>query len=179
MDSEMFASKGAMAILSDEKNRSVFSAEELACLDRILPWTRMVRPGPVTLEDGSQVDLLDYVLSHQDDLVLKPTWLHGGSGVVLGWLKDVTPESWEKQVRAALDGPFVIQRRIRPVPELFQAEDGDVTPWIVAWGVFMMLGRYAGAFVRAATVESNVEVINVAGGHAYVSACLEEQSGTE
>jgi hypothetical protein len=105
----------------------------------------MVRPGPVTLEDGSQTDLLDYALSHQDDLALKPTLLHGGNGVLLGWHQDTSPQLWAERIRAALDGPYVIQRRIRPVPELVPAQDGDLTPWIVAWSAFTMLGRYGGS----------------------------------
>jgi len=172
LDAEMFASKGALAMLSDEKNRPLFDEQELGSLDRILPWTRMVRPGPVTLEDGKQADLLDYALSHQDDLALKPTLLHGGSGVLLGWHTDTSPQLWKDRIRAALDGPYVIQRRIRPVPELFPGDDGDLTPWIVAWSPFTMLGRYGGVFARAASVESNVEVINVMGGEAHVTGCL-------
>lgn len=58
MDSEVYASKGAPAILSDEQNQHLFDPDHLASLDQILPWTRMVRPGPVTLEDGGQVDLV-------------------------------------------------------------------------------------------------------------------------
>jgi hypothetical protein len=176
MDSGIFASKGALAMLSDEANRSLFSPEELASLDRILPWTRMVRPGPVTLEDGRLVDLVDYALTHQHDLALKPTLMHGGSGVLLGWHSDTTPEAWEEQVRAALDGPYVIQRRIRPVPELFTAEDGDPIPWIVCWGAFTTSNGYGGIFARAASVESNVEVINLDTG-AYVGSCLHVKPG--
>jgi glutathionylspermidine synthase len=43
LDSEMFASKAALAMLSDEANRSALDPDQLASLDRILPWTRMVR----------------------------------------------------------------------------------------------------------------------------------------
>jgi hypothetical protein len=171
MDAEMFASKGALAMLSDEANRSLFTADELASLDRILPWTRMVRPGPVTLEDGSRVDLLDYALSHRDDLALKPTSLHGGQGVLLGWRPDTTAEAWEEQVRAALDGPYVIQRRIRPVPELFPTDEGDPEPWIITWGVFTVLSGFGGIYCRGTSVESNVEVINLGSG-AYSGTCL-------
>ncbi|HEV2452276.1 MAG TPA: hypothetical protein VGS62_10160 [Streptosporangiaceae bacterium] len=175
MDDDLFASKGALAMLSDEKNRSAFSAEELASLDRILPWTRMVRPGPVTLEDGRQVDLLDYVLTHRHDLALKPTALHGGIGVLLGWRDDTSPEMWEEQVRAALDGPFVIQRRIRAVPELFPADEGDPEPWLVCWGAFLMASGYGGVFARARTIESNEEILNVGQG-AYSGSCLHVRS---
>jgi hypothetical protein len=175
MDDDLFASKGALAMLSDEKNRPLFTPGELASLDRILPWTRMLRPGPVTLEDGRQVDLLDYALTHRHDLALKPTALHGGLGVLLGWRDDTSPQMWEEQVRAALDGPFVIQRRIRPAPELFPADDGDPTPWIVCWGAFLMASGYGGVFARATTVESNDEIINVSTG-AYSGSCLHVRS---
>ena len=56
MDSQLYASKGALALLSDEANRHLCSAAELASLDRLLPWTRMMRPGLVTV-DGEQVEL--------------------------------------------------------------------------------------------------------------------------
>jgi hypothetical protein len=171
MDSGLFASKGALAMLSDEANRPLFDARELASLDRILPWTRMVRPGLVTLEDGRRVELLDYALSHQRDLALKPTLLHGGQGVLLGWRSDVSAALWEEHVRGAMNGPYVIQRRIRPVPELFPGEDGTPVPWIVAWGVYTGVNGYAGVFARATTVESNIEVINLNSG-AYVGTCM-------
>jgi hypothetical protein len=171
LDSGIFASKAALAMLSDEENRSLFEPGELASLDRILPWTRMVRRGPVTLEDGRRVDLLDYALSHRSDLALKPTLLHGGQGVLLGWQAGTTAQAWEEQVRAALDGPYVIQRRIRPVPELFPAESGELMPWIVCWGAFLTAAGYSGIFARATSVESNVEVINLDTG-AYVGSCL-------
>ena len=171
LDAEMFASKGALAMLSDEKNRSLFSPDELASLDRILPWTRMVRPGSVTLEDGSQADLLDHALSHPEELALKPALLHGGNGVLLGWQRDVAPRLWEERVRAAMNGPYVLQRRIRPVPELFPDEDGELAPWIVSWSPFTMRGRYTGTFARAMSVESNVEVINLDSG-AYVGSSM-------
>jgi hypothetical protein len=165
LDSGLFASKGALAMLSDEQNRSRFDPAELASLDRILPWTRMVRPGPVTLEDGRQVDLLGYALEHQQDLVLKPTLLHGGQGVLLGWDADTSAQAWEEQVRAAMGGPYVLQRRIRPVPELFPGDDGELIPWIVVWGAFTGVNGFGGVWSRAVPVESNVGVINLAASH--------------
>src|SRR5579872_191838 len=171
LDSAVFASKGALAMLSDEENRPLFEPEELESLDRILPWTRMVRPGPVTLEDGSRVDLLDYALTHRHDLALKPTLMHGGEGVLLGWRSDTQPSEWEERVRAALDGPYVLQRRVRPVPELFPGEDGELVPWIVCWGAFTTSAGYGGIVARATTVESNIEVISLEHG-VYVGSCL-------
>jgi hypothetical protein len=167
LDSEMFASKAALAMLSDEANREVFDEPTLASLDRILPWTRVVRSGPVTLEGGDKVEFLDYVLRNRADLVLKPTSRHGGEGVLLGWREDTTDDLWEERVRAAVDGPWVVQRRIRPVPELFAVpgrDDNDPVPWIVNWGVFTVVNGYGGVFARAMTVESDAEVIRLFGG---------------
>jgi len=171
MDSELFASKGALAMLSDESNRGRFTGEELASLDRILPWTRMVRAGEVTLEDGSRVGLVEYALAHQEDLALKPTLLHGGHGVLLGWQPDVTAELWRDRLTEALDGPYVIQRRVVQQPELFPDEDGNLREWLVAWGVFTVVNGYGGAFARGTTVESGVGIVNVANG-AHAGAVL-------
>jgi hypothetical protein len=173
MDSEAFASKGALAMLSDEENRGLFSPRETASLDRILPWTRMVREGEVTLEDGRRVDLVEYAVAHQQELALKPTLLHGGSGVVLGWTPDVTAEAWREYITEAVDGPFVVQRRVRPAIELFPDEEGTPRPWTVAWGVFTVANGYGGAYARGTTVASGREVVNTASG-AYAGAVLHE-----
>ncbi len=175
MDDAMYASKGALAMLSDEGNRHLLDPDQLASVDRTLPWTRMVRRGLVSLEDGSQVELFDYALSHQRELALKPTSLHGGSGVLLGWRADTSPAAWQEQVRAALDGPYVIQRRIQPVPELFPAEDLEPQPWLISWGAFTMSCGFGGVYSRGTTVESNVEVINFGSGTYSGSALYPSQ----
>ena len=171
MDSELFGSKSALAMLSDQRNRHLFSPAELASLDRVLPWTRMVRPGPVTLEDGQTVDLPDYAHSHQDDLVLKPALMGGGRGVVLGSDRQCGPEQWRGQFRRAIDGPYVIQRRVRPEPELFPDDRGELVPWIVTWGVFTLSAGHGGVYTRAVTAASGVTTINRHSG-AYVGSGL-------
>jgi hypothetical protein len=171
LDSELYGSKGALAMLSDGRNRHLFSPAELASFDRILPWTRMVRPGPVTLTGGRVVDLIDYAVGHQRDLVLKPALLGGGRGVVLGSDRQCSPQRWRAQLAAAAGGPYVIQRRIRPVPELFPGEGGELVPWIVTWGVFTLTCGHGGIYTRAVTAESQVGTINRHSG-AYVGGGL-------
>ncbi|MGF1425983.1 hypothetical protein [Kitasatospora sp. LaBMicrA B282] len=171
LDAEVYASKGALAMLSDEANRHLFSSEELASLDRTLPWTRMVREGLVSLEDGSSVDLLEYALGHREELVLKPTSLHGGQGVLVGWHPDVTDEDWATALGEAMDGPFTLQRRIHPVPELFPGEDGEPEPWLVVWGVFTVSSGYGGVTARATRSDDpHSHVINVSSGASGGSA---------
>jgi hypothetical protein len=171
LDSELLGNKAALAMISDQRNRHLFSAAELASFDRIVPWTAMVVPGQVTLEDGQRVELLDYAVRHQQDLVLKPVLLHSGDGVLPGWQPGLGPRRWQQRLSEAVASPHVIQRRIRPVPELFPGDDGELVPWIVTWGVFTGVGGYGGVLARAATVASNTGVINVDTG-ASVGCCL-------
>lgn len=85
------------------------------------------------------MDLLAYVLEHQDDLVLKPSLPYGGHRVVVGADPDITPAMWRDRVAQAVNGSSVVQRLVRPVPELFpSATPGRLAAWTVTWGVFTM-----------------------------------------
>ncbi|MPZ26266.1 MAG: hypothetical protein GEV12_07380 [Micromonosporaceae bacterium] len=160
MDAELYGSKAALAMLSDEEHRHRYDPDELASLDRILPWTRMVRPGPVTV-DGELVDLWEYAIAQREELALKPTALHGGSGVLLGWQAD--PDQWRDQLKSALDGPWVLQRRIRAAPEPFPAAGGLAQWLLLSWGVFTVGSGYGGAIARGSTDLAG-GVVNMATG---------------
>jgi hypothetical protein len=164
LDGDLFASKVALAMLSDHRNRHLFSAAELASIDRLLPWTRQVRPGPVTLEDGSTAELMDYAVAHAADLVLKPAMLHGGEGVVAGWQQGLSEREWRGLLATASGRPYVLQRRVRPVPELMPGEPGELEPWSVTWGTFAIGGKHGGIVTRGVPVRSGHDVINVGAG---------------
>ena len=129
LHSDMFSSKASLAMISDDANRHLFTAAEAQSIDRIVPWTRLVQPGPVTVPDGSRADLLDYAMARQDELVLKPSMGLEGIGVIPGW-EDLSPEQWRGQVTSASAPWYVIQERIRPESELFPEEHGEPMPWI-------------------------------------------------
>ena len=171
LDAEMYGSKSPLAMLSDHANRHLFSPEQLGAFDRILPWTRTIRPGPVTLEDGRTVDLFGYATDHQHDLVLKPALLHGGIGVVPGWDPGTTPGIWRDRLASAVGGPYVLQRRVRPRPELCPGEDGGLTAWVVTWGVFTFPDGYGGMLARAFTADSGLAVAKAGSGLA-IGCCL-------
>ncbi|MDM4719198.1 hypothetical protein QTQ03_06145 [Micromonospora sp. WMMA1363] len=160
LDAELYGNKGTLAMLSDDRHRDRFDAAELACIDRVLPWTRYVRP-LATAPDGSRTDLLGYAHAHQHELVLKPTLLHGGHGVVPGWTVD--PAEWDKHVSSAMDGPYVLQQRVRPTADPFPDGTGGVQDLVVNWGVFLDKDGYAGAFVRAST-DPEVGVVSFGAG---------------
>jgi hypothetical protein len=111
--------KASLAVLSDERHADRFTADQRAAIARHVPWTRVVEERH-TVVDGTRVDLLPWALAHRDHLVLKPNDDYGGAGIVLGWTVD--DSRWQTALRAALDAPAVIQRRIalpsEPFPSL-------------------------------------------------------------
>ncbi|MFI5640796.1 hypothetical protein ACIA8H_25760 [Streptomyces goshikiensis] len=165
LDAELYGNKGTLAMLSDERHRDLFDAAELACVDRLLPWTRYVRPR-TTDRAGSPVDTLSHALAHRHELILKPTLLHGGKGIVAGWTADAA--EWEREVASAMDGPFVLQRRVRPASEPFPDSAGGSQELFLNWGVYLGArgaddDGYAGGFVRGST-DPAVGVVSMAGG---------------
>jgi hypothetical protein len=178
IDGELYGSKAPLAMLSDQANRHLFSTAQLAALDRVLPWTRMMRPGPVTLEDGSTVDLMEYALGHPGDLVLKPALLHGGTGVVPGWDPDTTEQAWRDSLNQAMGGPYVLQRRIRTIPEMCPGKAGELVPWDITWGVFPSEAGFAGVYSRAFRLNTGHVVARI-GTHIHIGCCLVQQPGPQ
>ncbi|WP_316524312.1 hypothetical protein [Kitasatospora brasiliensis] len=165
LDAELYGNKGTLAILSDEQHRELFDAAELACVDRLLPWTRYVRPR-VTDPGGTRVDMLAHALAHRHELILKPTLLHGGHGITAGWEAD--PGEWERKVASAMDGPYVLQRRVRPAAEPFPDGAGGLRDLFLNWGLYLGArgaddDGYGGGFVRA-SADPAVGVVSMGSG---------------
>jgi hypothetical protein len=163
LDGALYGSKTALAMVSDERNRHLFSPAEQDTLDRIVPWTRLVAPGPVTTPDGSRADLLSYAVAAQRDLVLKAALRDGGRGVVVGDDPAVSPQRWRDCLDGAAAEPHVLQRRIRPEAELFPGPDGELAPWMLTWSVFTVAGGYGGINIRGVPTTGR-PVINVDNG---------------
>ena len=130
----------------------------------------MVRDDRVTV-DGERADLLEVARARREQLVLKPTMMHGGLGVVLGWTVDDV--EWDRQVRAAVDGQYVLQQRVHGAPEPFPAAGGPV-PMLLNWGVYTVESGYGGAIVRGSTTLDG-SVLNSAGGAALSCVFAEER----
>lgn len=104
--------KASLAVLSDERNASLFDPLERQAIDQHIPWTRVVEER-ITRFQHQEIDLVPYLLAHREQFVLKPNDEYGGKGIVLGWTVDAT--TWEQAVRTALTTPYVVQQRI-PIP---------------------------------------------------------------
>jgi hypothetical protein len=108
--------KASLAVLSDERNEEMFTAEEGRAIIEHVPWTRRVEERRTRYHEQT-VDLVPFLLGQRERLVLKANDEYGGKGIVLGWL---TPaDEWERAVRAALDEPFIAQERITIPSEVY------------------------------------------------------------
>src|SRR5581483_10372828 len=88
--------KASLAVLHDERNESLFDANEKEAINASIPWTRVVEER-MTTHDGTSIDLLPFIASHRDQLVLKPNDEYGGKGIVLGW--EATDDEWKATIK--------------------------------------------------------------------------------
>jgi hypothetical protein len=121
---QMLMKKSLFALLDDPAYEHLFSADEIASLRRHIPWTRVLREGFTTYRNR-RVDLLDFVSSRRDTLVLKPNGDYGGRGVVLGW--QCNDDDWRRAIRDSLGASFVVQERVDVIRQSFPTlENGEI-----------------------------------------------------
>ena len=146
--SHLFNDKATLALLSDRRYRNSFSAVEQDLIDRMIPWTRLLREGWTQFDDG-RIDLIGFSIENQRNLILKPNAGFAATGVVAGWESE--KREWEKLLRSSVGGPFIIQHRVDPDPEpIVDLNSGRLEYILPAWGVFFSENGYDGGFLRAA-----------------------------
>jgi hypothetical protein len=165
--------KASLAVLSDERNASLFDAPMRTAIAEHIPWTRVVEVRRTSWR-GGEVDLLDHVSRHRAEFVLKPNDDYGGTGIVLGW--DVDDATWSRALTAALVAPAVVQERIHQPSEAFGAWiDGElvVSDRIVDTAPYVFGGSYVdGCLSRISTAA----LVNVtAGGGSTVPTFVVER----
>jgi hypothetical protein len=153
--------KASLAVLSDERNAQIFSAEERDAIQRYIPMTRLLEER-YTVCNGEQVDLLPFLAQHKDEFVIKPNDEYGGKGVVLGW--EVDASEWEATLQTALREPFIVQERV-PLPKIPYAswvdERVEIYDRMIDTNPFIWNGNYVdGCLTRLSTVA----LLNVTAG---------------
>lgn len=150
--SGIMSSKLNLALLSENENSGLFSPEERETIKAHVPWTRKVT-----------AELEDYILSHREDLVLKPGGGIGGYGVFPGG--KTSPGQWKQQVEAALGARnWVVQEYIPSLSYLYQDGERGAAEHHMVWGIFVFGPRGAGGFTRVLPSKHHKGVINAAQG---------------
>lgn len=106
---ELAHKRALFDLLTDERITADFPAAERKAIRQYIPWTRVVGPRKTTYQDQT-VDLLEFVRTNRDKLILKPNDDSGDDHVVLGW--EVDQAAWERALRRALRTPYVVQERV-------------------------------------------------------------------
>jgi hypothetical protein len=166
--------KAGFAILSDPSFEHLFTPEQVACIRQYIPWSRLVRRGQTTFEDGSEYEMIDLLERERESLVMKPSDDYGGHGVVLGW--ETERDAWEQAIKIALAEPYVVQRRapVQKVSMPLFTDHVEMSEMLVDFDPFLFLNKVEGGLVRLSSSSmSNVS----AGGGQTALLVLEKEEG--
>lgn len=153
MASSLYGNKGCLALLSDPRWHNHFTADELALVDRVLPWTRSLG-GASSLEEEQ---LLQECRDRREELILKPNADYGGSGIVAGW--ETAEDAWWRALKEGARAGCVVQERVIPRPEpVVDPRTCRVNDWWAAWGLFVTPDGYAGAYARALPAQTGAVI---------------------
>lgn len=164
--SKLIHKKALFAVLTDPRHAALFSTNELDAIRSHVPWTRLVRDQKSDYF-GQSVDLLDFIRSNSNRLVLKPNDDYGGHGITIGWNTDES--AWHTAINEALaNGDYLVQERVATAREIFPAltDDGRVefAEQLVDLDPLLFNGRVGSAFTRL----SFTELANVSSGGGMV-----------
>ncbi len=164
--SKLIHKKALFAVLTDERRAGLFTPAECSAIQAHVPWTRIVRDESTTYS-GQKIELLPFIRSNKEKLVLKPNDDYGGHGITIGWNSD--QEGWNDALQEALlNGDYLVQERVPTSRESFPAllEDGSIefAEQLVDLDPLLFNGKVGSAFTRL----SSTELANVTSGGGMV-----------
>jgi hypothetical protein len=160
--------KMLFGVLTDERHQHHFSQAEQDAIRGSVPWTRRVEEARTTCE-GKEIDLLDFVRSERDRLVLKPNDDYGGHGIFIGWESD--EGAWDQAISKALSGDYLVQERVTTSREVFPFVDETgvhMIEQLLDLDPLLFFGRVRGAFTRL----SSSSLANVTSGAGMVPTMI-------
>ena len=133
--------KSCFEVFTDPALADRFLTEaEQQVMRRHVLWTRILSARHTTLPGGGQGDLLEYVRTHRESLVLKPNRSYGGEGVQVG--PSMEQGEWESAIDRALcdeNDRWVAQEAAHiPVKSFHVLDDNDelqIAPFHVVMGI--------------------------------------------
>lgn len=163
---KVYTPKSFLALLSEYVDAGHLPPQLAADVAAIVPWTRIVAPGPASF-GGRSVDLLDFAREHRAKLVIKPDVGFGGDRIHVG--RTTTDTAWDGLVAtaAADDEVWLLQEHVEAAPAeiAWRTPTGlTIMPATVDHGVFMLDRRFAGMCRRHSTRASGPTVTNASQG---------------
>ncbi|MBN1587085.1 MAG: circularly permuted type 2 ATP-grasp protein [Candidatus Omnitrophica bacterium] len=166
--SRLAANKAMLSLLTNNAYDHFFTDKENEAKKKYIAWTRRLVDAE-HFYGGRKKLVIDLVLNHQEDMVLKPADGYGGKNVFIG--RETSKEEWRRLAEKALDAEeeWVVQEYV-PIPEqTVPVIEGNAVKLVkkkVNINPYVFNGRYAGAIARL----SDDSVINVSAGGGLVPA---------
>ncbi|MGM9998544.1 MAG: hypothetical protein ACI38Q_04005 [Candidatus Bruticola sp.] len=149
---KIFHKKAIFAVLTDPKYQEGFTEQQLQAVYSHIPWTRMLIDEKTSSPDGREVNLLEWVRSHKNNLVMKPNDDYGGHGVIIGWESDQS--AWEQAIEKCLHNDYLVQVKVSVAREHYPSWNGssvemgeyavDLDPYIFSGRVSSFMTRLSG-----------------------------------
>lgn len=163
--SKLIHKKALFGVLTDARRASLFTPTELEAINTHVPWTRSVKDQQSDYR-GQKIDLLEFIRTNSQRLVLKPNDDYGGRGITIGWSTDAA--GWSDAINQALsDGDYLVQERVATAREIFPALDNGALVFaeqLVDLDPLLFNGKVRSAFTRL----SYTELANVSSGGGMV-----------
>lgn len=161
LNSFLSSFKGVLSIFTDDKYDFLFTKKEKKIINEVVPWTRRLKDC-TTEYKGRKIDLLNYITKNKGRFILKPCYLFGAEGVLIG--NETDQSKWENTIRKGLDSRYVVQEKIELPHEIFPSSSSSpsFTKKNLNLGLFCLGGRCAGGMLRF----SSSSIINTIGGGA-------------
>jgi len=152
-----------LVLLSEHEDSDLFTAEERAIIKKHIPWSRKLVPGTTTF-NAKKIKLEEFVISHREELVIKPTNQSGGTNVHIG--SQTPAPQWSKLTAEAfkMKQEWMVQEHIYSHPYLFQAGENGWAQYLAVWGLFVFGNDYGGVWMRMLPRESPSSIINTRQG---------------
>jgi uncharacterized circularly permuted ATP-grasp superfamily protein len=162
--------KAIFAVLTNEHYAHLFDKDELEAIKAHIPWTRKFREEK-TINNGQEIDLVEWTRENSQKLVLKPNDDYGGHGIYIGWA--TTKREWDEAIEIALaNGDYLVQERVQTSKEVFPMLDDSgnyqMIDQLVDLDPLLFNGVVGSAFTRLSTSE----LANVTSGGGMVPTLI-------
>ena len=171
----LLSDKRNLGLLSaNGDNPDLFNAEERSLIERHIPWSRLLVPGPNTWRGEKISSLVDLVIEKREQMMLKPFIGHAGKDVYAGAATE--PDTWKQMVEEAAEkGGVLAQEMIESRPFLWHYRDQGMTECRAVWGVFRFGEQDGGTIMRNVPMANPPGVINSLRGASTGEALVVEK----
>lgn len=139
--------KAVLALLTDPRFLASLLPPQQQLVRQHVPWTRLLTTGETMTWDGATDELPDVVTAAREHLVLKPSNLTRGEGVIIG--PKTSPANWHRAVLTATKaGTYVVQKYIT-LPRIDVPGALGLTSMVHGIDTYLFGGNFAGFHSRA------------------------------